>query len=135
MALYLFGASVTKDFSDVAGDKADGCLTFPVMYGVRQTIRIISPFFILPWILLSISAPKLSGNIVILECAAVLLLGCSIICLQSLHSSVTVSSTHGKGTKISRRPSSLDENNNSWRYMYATVMIYHLSTCAAYYFV
>ena len=40
LALYLFGASVTKDFSDVAGDKTDGCFTFPVLYGVRQTVRI-----------------------------------------------------------------------------------------------
>src|SRR5262245_17204463 len=33
--LFLLGASTTKDFSDMEGDAAHGCITLPIRYGVR----------------------------------------------------------------------------------------------------
>ena len=54
--LFLLGATSTKDFSDVAGDRAGGCMTLPVKYGNRKAVAIISPFFVLPWLLLPVLA-------------------------------------------------------------------------------
>ncbi len=53
--LFLVGASSTKDFSDVPGDRAGGCRTLPVLYGNRKAVAIIAPFFVLPWILLALA--------------------------------------------------------------------------------
>ena len=49
--LFLLGATSTKDFSDAEGDRAGGCVTLPVKYGNRSAVAIISPFFVLPWLL------------------------------------------------------------------------------------
>jgi len=51
-ALFLFGAATTKDFSDIKGDSRFGIKTLPVVYGVRKTLQIISPFFYMPFILI-----------------------------------------------------------------------------------
>jgi geranylgeranylglycerol-phosphate geranylgeranyltransferase len=34
--LFVLGASSTKDFADIEGDRADGCQTLPILYGVRS---------------------------------------------------------------------------------------------------
>jgi chlorophyll/bacteriochlorophyll a synthase len=54
--LFLVGASSTKDFSDMEGDRAAGCRTLPIRYGVERAARMISPFFVLPWLLLPVGA-------------------------------------------------------------------------------
>ncbi len=51
LGLFVFGASATKDFSDIEGDRAGDCNTLPVRFGVRKTAVIISPFFVLPFFL------------------------------------------------------------------------------------
>ena len=51
-ALYLFGASTTKDFSDIKGDSQFGIRTLPVIYGAKVTSQIISPFFYAPFLLI-----------------------------------------------------------------------------------
>jgi len=50
--LFLLGAATTKDFADIEGDRATGCITLPVRYGVERSARVISPAFVLPWLLL-----------------------------------------------------------------------------------
>ncbi|MEP6770089.1 MAG: UbiA family prenyltransferase [Acidobacteriota bacterium] len=55
-ALFLLGAMSTKDFSDMEGDRAHGCITLPIRFGVRRAARIIAPFFILPWLLIPVFA-------------------------------------------------------------------------------
>ncbi len=50
--LFLMGASSTKDFSDMEGDKLGGCKTLPIIYGPKKACLIISPFFIIPWLLI-----------------------------------------------------------------------------------
>lgn len=52
MGLYILGAATTKDFSDMEGDRKYGCMTLPIRYGVRTSAWMISPFFILPFLLL-----------------------------------------------------------------------------------
>jgi 4-hydroxybenzoate polyprenyltransferase len=49
---FLLGASTTKDFADMKGDAADGCMTLPVRYGPRRAAWMISPFFVLPFLLI-----------------------------------------------------------------------------------
>ncbi len=53
---FLLGASSTKDFSDMKGDLAAGCRTLPIRYGVKRAARMISPFFVFPWLLLPLGA-------------------------------------------------------------------------------
>ncbi len=52
LGVYFLGAVTTKDFSDVEGDRRGGCRTLPVIYGVHRSIRIIAPFFVLPFLAL-----------------------------------------------------------------------------------
>ena len=72
IGLFLLGAASTKDFADIEGDRAGGCRTLPIVYGVKKAAWIISPFFVLPWLLLPLGAvlrdpqnpshPILTGN-------------------------------------------------------------------------
>src|SRR5258708_7977791 len=54
--LFLVGASSTKAFADIAGDRAGGCKTLPILHRVRKAAWIISPFFVFPWLLLPLGA-------------------------------------------------------------------------------
>jgi 4-hydroxybenzoate polyprenyltransferase len=51
-ALFLLGATSTKDFSDMEGDRAHGCITLPVRFGVARAAKMMAPFFVLPWLLI-----------------------------------------------------------------------------------
>ena len=55
-AFFLLGATSTKDFSDMEGDRAHGCVTLPVRFGVARAARIMAPFFVLPWLLVPVFA-------------------------------------------------------------------------------
>jgi len=55
-ALFLLGAMSTKDFSDMAGDRAHGCITLPIRFGVRRAAQMMAPFFVLPWLLIPLFA-------------------------------------------------------------------------------
>ncbi len=50
--LYLLGAATTKDFADMKGDAKFGIKTLPVVYGPQKTTKIISPFFVIPFLLI-----------------------------------------------------------------------------------
>lgn len=75
-ALFLLGATSTKDFSDMAGDRAHGIVTLPLRFGVGRAARLMAPFFVLPWLLVPIlarvpdpdrpSGPLLTGNTTLL---------------------------------------------------------------------
>jgi len=49
--LFVFGAAVTKDFADVEGDRAGGCRTLPVVWGVVPAAQFTAPFLIVPFLL------------------------------------------------------------------------------------
>jgi geranylgeranylglycerol-phosphate geranylgeranyltransferase len=49
--LYILGAATTKDFTDIEGDSKFGINTLPIIYGVEKTAKIISPFFVAPFLL------------------------------------------------------------------------------------
>lgn len=52
--LFLLGASTTKDFADMKGDLAGGCITLPIKYGPKKAAWMISPFFVFPFLLIPV---------------------------------------------------------------------------------
>lgn len=126
--LFLIGASTTKDFADMEGDRAGGCRTLPIVHGVRKAAWMISPFFVLPWLLIPLGAylpdpqnpdhPILTGNPHLLVALGVLL---------TVWGGYTV-------YLLLRDPDSLAETENhpSWTHMYLMMMFAQVGFAAAY---
>jgi 4-hydroxybenzoate polyprenyltransferase len=120
--LFLLGAASTKDFADIAGDRAGGCRTLPIEYGVKAAAWIIVPFFVLPFALipLGVLAGILTGNATLL-----MILGPLLI----LYGLFTV-------YLLVRRPEDLatTENHPSWTHMYRMMMVAQAGFALAYVF-
>jgi 4-hydroxybenzoate polyprenyltransferase len=120
--LFLLGASSTKDFADIEGDRADGCRTLPILYGVHKAAWIITPFFVLPFVLIPVGAALgiLTGNRVLLY-----ILGPVLIAYGAYTSWLMV-----------RRPEELasTENHISWTHMYLMMMVAQVGFALAYVF-
>ena len=127
--LFLLGAASTKDYSDMEGDRAAGCITMPVRFGVRRSAWMIAPSFVLPWLLLPLgtaltrpggSNPVLSGNPVLL-----VILG-AVLALYGMYTAWT----------ILRDPDSLaaTENHPSWTHMYLLMMTAQVGFALSYIF-
>jgi len=118
--LFLLGATTTKDFSDIAGDRAGGCRTLPVVHGPRGAAWRIAPFFVLPFVLIPVGVRTglLTGNPVLLDGLGVTLV---------LYGAFTA-------WLMLRRPDELatDSNHVSWRHMYLMMMVAQLGFAAAY---
>ena len=54
--LFLLGASTTKDFADMEGDRHNGCRTLSVIYGVKRAAWLISPSFVIPFLMIPVGA-------------------------------------------------------------------------------
>jgi 4-hydroxybenzoate polyprenyltransferase len=52
--LFILGAATTKDYADMKGDAAQGCITLPIRFGVKRSTEMIAPFLVLPWLLLPV---------------------------------------------------------------------------------
>src|SRR5438132_10845438 len=117
---FLLGAASTKDFSDIEGDRAGGCRTLPIAFGVRRAAYMIAPFFVLPWLLMPVGAQLgiLTGNRL-----ALIILGM----LLALWGAYTV-------WLIVRNPDELTatENHPSWRHMYLMMMAAQIGFAVAY---
>ncbi|MEM8932501.1 MAG: UbiA family prenyltransferase, partial [Acidobacteriota bacterium] len=117
-ALFLIGAASTKDFADIEGDLAGGCRTPPIIYGPVKAAWMISPFFVLPWILLPLgvhipdpqdpSLPILTGN-------PDLITGLGIVLF--LWGLYTVRLILEDPEELTRT-----ENHPSWKHMYLMMM-------------
>jgi 4-hydroxybenzoate polyprenyltransferase len=126
--LFLLGATSTKDFSDAEGDRAGGCETLPVKYGNRRAVAMISPFFVLPWLLLAVlawardpGAPErrlLSGNPWLLTGLGLVLAAWGVYTVRLLR----------------RNPDELatTENHPSWTHMYLMLMCAQVGFALAY---
>lgn len=126
--LYLVGASSTKDFADIEGDRTGGCLTLPILHGARGAAWRIAPFFVLPWLLLPVgafvrdpAAPEhaiLTGNPWVLTGLGALLTLWGIYTVYLLV----------------RDPDSLaaTENHPSWTHMYLMMMAAQIGFAVAY---
>lgn len=123
LGVYFLGAVTTKDFSDVEGDRRGGCRTLPVIYGVQRSIRIIAPFFVLPFLALVPAAifGLLSGQPTLLAGLGLLLAGWGgWIILLLLRSS-------------RKWEGNLDwENHPSWRQMYLLTLTAQVGLALAY---
>jgi len=118
--LFLLGASSTKDFADIAGDRADGCKTWPILYGVKKAAWMITPFFILPFALIPIgtSLGILTGNRSLLY-----VLGPLLMLYGAYVSYLMV-----------RKPEEMaaTENHISWTHMYLMMMVAQVGFALAY---
>jgi 4-hydroxybenzoate polyprenyltransferase len=118
--LFLLGASTTKDFADIEGDRAGGCETLPILYGVKKAAWMIAPFFVLPFLLIPVGvhAGILTGNPVLLDVLAGALV---------LYGTYTV-------YLLVRRPEELafTENHPSWTHMYLMMMVAQVGFALAY---
>jgi geranylgeranylglycerol-phosphate geranylgeranyltransferase len=123
---FLLGASSTKDFSDMEGDRLGGCRTLPITHGPVKAAWMISPSFILPWFLLPLGVllpdgrggRLLTGNPQLLTGlgAALLLWGgwCVYLLLRN------------------PRELAYTENHPSWTEMYAIMMAAQIGLGLAY---
>jgi 4-hydroxybenzoate polyprenyltransferase len=50
--LFILGAATTKDYADMKGDAAEGCITWPIRFGVRRSAWMTAPFLCIPWLVL-----------------------------------------------------------------------------------
>jgi 4-hydroxybenzoate polyprenyltransferase len=120
--LFLLGASTTKDFSDMEGDARGGCRTLPIIYGVRRAAWMISPSFVLPFMMISagVFAGILTGNPILLHTLSIVMTGYGIyVCYLML-----------------RRPEDLavEENHISWAHMYRMMFVAQVGFALAYLF-
>jgi geranylgeranylglycerol-phosphate geranylgeranyltransferase len=118
--LFLLGASTTKDFADMEGDAQGGCRTLPILYGVRRAAWMISPAFVLPFLLISYGtfAGILTGNFWLLQAlAAGMTLYGVYVCYLML-----------------RKPEELaiDANHVSWAHMYRMMFVAQVGFAVAY---
>lgn len=122
---FLLGASSTKDFSDMAGDRASGVLTLPVKYGERKAAWMIAPSFVVPWLLIPVGVrwrvgetALLSGNPLLLDVLA------SVLTLWGLYTC----------RLLLRDPEALSrtENHPSWTHMYLMMMTAQVGFALAY---
>lgn len=119
--VFLLGATTTKDFADIEGDRAAGCVTLPVKFGATWSARAITPSFILPWLMLplGLALHVLSGDRrAILALSTILLFWGSYVAYLI--------------NKDPRRLVTEGENHPSWRHMYWMMMVGHLGLAGAY---
>jgi 4-hydroxybenzoate polyprenyltransferase len=120
--LFLLGASTTKDFADMEGDARGGCRTLPIIYGVRRAAWMISPSFVVPFLMISAGAFAgiLSGNSLLLQLLSLVMTAYGLyVCYLML-----------------RRPEDLavEENHVSWAHMYRMMFVAQVGFALAYIF-
>jgi 4-hydroxybenzoate polyprenyltransferase len=118
--LFVLGASTTKDFADIEGDRAGGCQTLPILYGVKAAAWMIAPFFVLPFVLIPIGVRRglLTGNPLLLDALALALVVYGVYTVYLLV----------------RKPEELafTENHPSWTHMYLMMMVAQVGFALAY---
>jgi len=127
-ALFLLGATSTKDFSDMEGDREHGCVTLPLRFGVRRAAWMIAPFFVVPWLLIPLfaalpdpdgkTATLLTGNRVLLTILGFALAGWGLYAAHLLL----------------KDPDDLarTENHPAWTHMYLLMMSAQVGFALAY---
>lgn len=123
---YILGAATTKDFSDVEGDRAGGCQTLPVVYGVEKAISLITPFLFVPFLLILPATyfRVLTGQTLILVALGV---GLPIWGIYVARLLVRNSEDLALPGATSHR-----ENHPSWKHMYLLTLVAQLGLAVAY---
>ncbi len=118
--LFLLGATTTKDFADMEGDRRGGCRTLPLQFGVTRAAWMISPAFVVPFLLIPIGAWAgiLTGRFWLLQALGAVMVAYGIyVCYLML-----------------RRPEDLavEENHVSWAHMYRMMFVAQIGFALAY---
>jgi len=118
--LFLLGATTTKDFADMEGDRRGGCRTLPIQYGVRRAAWMISPSFVVPFVMINVGAALhvLTGNFWLLQLLGAVMTAYGLyVCYLML-----------------RRPEDLaiEENHVSWAHMYRMMFVAQIGFALAY---
>jgi 4-hydroxybenzoate polyprenyltransferase len=118
--LFLLGATTTKDFADMDGDRRGGCRTLPIQYGVRRAAWMISPSFVVPFLMIPLGAwmHVLTGNFWLLQALGAVMTAYGVyVCYLML-----------------RRPEELavEENHVSWAHMYRMMFVAQIGFAIAY---
>ena len=118
--LFLLGATTTKDFADMDGDRRGGCRTLPIQYGVRRAAWMISPSFVVPWLMIPAGAwaHVLTGNFLLLQMLGLVMTAYGLYVLYLML----------------RRPEELavEENHVSWAHMYRMMFVAQIGFALAY---
>src|SRR5580765_746680 len=118
--LFLLGASTTKDFADMEGDARGGCRTLPIIYGVRRAAWMISPSFVVPFVMIAVGTwlRILTGTPALLYLLSIVMTGYGLyVCYLML-----------------RRPEDLavEENHVSWTHMYRMMFVAQVGFAVSY---
>jgi 4-hydroxybenzoate polyprenyltransferase len=118
--LFLLGATTTKDFADMEGDRQGGCRTLPIQYGVRRAAWMISPSFVVPFLMIPAGAwlGVLTGNFWLLQLLGAVMTAYGVyVCYLML-----------------RRPEELavEANHVSWAHMYRMMFVAQIGFALAY---
>jgi 4-hydroxybenzoate polyprenyltransferase len=118
--LFLLGATTTKDFADMDGDRQGGCRTLPIQFGVTRAVWMISPSFVLPFLMIPAGASTgvLTGNFWLLQALGAFMTAYGLyVCYLML-----------------RRPDELavEENHVSWAHMYRMMFAAQIGFALAY---
>ncbi|HJZ70279.1 MAG TPA: UbiA family prenyltransferase [Vicinamibacterales bacterium] len=118
--LFLLGATTTKDFADMDGDRRGGCRTLPIQYGVRRAAWMISPSFVIPFLMINAGAAFhiLTGNFVLLQLLGAVMTAYGLYVLYLML----------------RRPEELavEANHVSWAHMYRMMFVAQVGFALAY---
>ena len=118
--LFLLGATTTKDFADMEGDRRGGCRTLPIQYGVRRAAWMIAPSFVVPFMMINVGAAAhvLTGNFWLLQMLGGLMTAYGLYVLYLML----------------RRPEDLavEENHVSWAHMYRMMFVAQIGFAVAY---
>ena len=118
--LFLLGASTTKDFADMEGDARGGCRTLPIEFGVRRAAWMISPSFVVPFLMIGVGTWTgiLTGSYILLQLLSLVMTAYGLyVCYLML-----------------RRPEDLavEENHVSWAHMYRMMFVAQVGFALAY---
>jgi len=118
--LFLLGATTTKDFADMEGDRRGGCRTLPIQFGVSRAAWMISPSFVIPFLMIPVGAwlGILTGSFWLLQLLGIVMTLYGLyVCYLML-----------------RRPEELavEENHVSWAHMYRMMFVAQIGFALAY---
>ncbi len=118
--LFVLGAASTKDFADMDGDRAFGCMTLPIVIGVRRAAWVVASSLVLPFLLIPVGAATglLSGNSWALIVVSVALVAWGAYA----------------GYLLVKNPEQLatERNHPSWKHMYLILLSAQMAMAISY---
>lgn len=119
--MFLMGATTTKDLDDIEGDTAGGVQNIAVKMGRAAAIRMVAPFFIVPWLVLPLLGwlGILTPGIGVLTTLGVILAAYGAFVVRLLFRVHEEDSTHF-------------ENHIAWRHMYGLMMVAQVGSSVIY---